>query len=549
MIHPGSGLASRLFIPVESPVTVQWFANLAVKRKMQLVIGVLSLALVLSAILATLSGQKNLRHMQTMYEGNLNPIADLGEARRLVEKTSAHCAGYASVPPAIQQVIDLDMNSTDATLDQAWTRYAKMLSSDVERSNAPKFQSLLKEMRSTRDTVFKPVARRGDSAAAAQVFKQQLRPQIEELSRLGTLLMEDNRFQAQDELKYAKREGARAGLIALVVLLICLAVGITLGYLMVRSINGSLRVFKGTLEAVAAGDMRVEASVDSEDEFGEMSGTLNRMITQLREVLDAVRRGVEGLASGATQLSASAEEMATTSADIAHSAETQRTGSERMVAAVAELSASIDEVNRGAQSSLESLGEAQDATLKGDQAGMATHEAMEGITLTAGQIAKAVTVIQEIAQQTNLLSLNAAIEAAKAGEHGKGFAVVAEEVRKLAERSSVSAKEIAKLIEEANGAVHKGGRTVTTTVDTLKRIRKILEEFAGLMRQTTTATAEQATAGADVARQVEMSSHEAEAIASAITEMSATTNEVARTSAELHQLAEGIQTQVRRFKI
>jgi len=219
-----------------------------------------------------------------------------------------------------------------------------------------------------------------------------------------------------------------------------------------------------------------------------------------------------------------------------------------VVAAVAELSASIDEVNHGAQASLGRLDEALEATQRGDQAGQATQEAMKGITETAGQIAKAVSVIQEIAQQTNLLSLNAAIEAAKAGEQGKGFAVVAEEVRKLAERSSVSAKEIARYISEANLAIENGSTTVATTVDILHQIRTVLDEFAASTRQAALSTGEQARAGAEVAQQVDTNSQEATSIASAITEMSASTTEVARTSSELHRLAEDLQLQVGTFR-
>ncbi|WP_005032106.1 methyl-accepting chemotaxis protein [Holophaga foetida] len=530
-------------------MTIQWFANMSVKRKMYLVLGVLSAALLLMGFSASLSNRMGLVNLDRMYKGNLKPIAELGEVRRLVEKTAFHCSAHMSAPPQFQDAIDMDMNATDAALDQSWVAYTRMLSSEVERTNAPKLQALLKEFRAARDTEFKPASRKGETSKAGLIMKDRMRPQIAELNRLGALLMEENEFQGEAALKQNRAASTTYNLLGWAFVAACLVIGLGLGYLMVRTINGSLTLFRGALESVAAGDMTVKAAVTSRDDFGDMSRTLNHMIEQLRSVLGGVQRGVEGLASGATQLSASAEEMSTTSSDIARSAETQRSGSERMVAAVAELSASIDEVNRSAQSSLERLGEAQEATIKGDQAGAATHEAMEGITQTAGQIAKAVTVIQEIAQQTNLLSLNAAIEAAKAGEHGKGFAVVAEEVRKLAERSSISAKEIARYIEEANDAIHKGGSTVATTVATLKQIRTILDEFAAIMQQTSTATSEQASAGADVARQVEMSSQEAIAIASAITEMSATTNEVARTSADLHQLAEGIQSQVRTFKI
>jgi methyl-accepting chemotaxis protein len=160
-----------------------------------------------------------------------------------------------------------------------------------------------------------------------------------------------------------------------------------------------------------------------------------------------------------------------------------------------------------------------------------------------------VKVIEEIANQTNLLSLNAAIEAAKAGEHGKGFSVVAEEVRKLAERSGSSAKQVALLINAAREAVEKGESTVGTTVATLEAIRAGLDEFAGQTRRVASATVEQARAGADVARQVEAGSQEAFTVATAIAQMNVANQEVARTASDLTRLSETLQQQVARFSL
>ncbi|MCL1892664.1 MAG: methyl-accepting chemotaxis protein [Holophagaceae bacterium] len=296
-------------------------------------------------------------------------------------------------------------------------------------------------------------------------------------------------------------------------------------------------------------DLTVSSTAEYNDELGKISDSVGLMLNELRGLVSDVSQGIDGVASGSTQLSASAEEMSTTTGQIASSADTQRGGAERMAAAMSELSASIDEVSKGAQSSLSQLETALNATKQGNEAGEATKGAMDDITQTTGRIAQAIGVIQEIANQTNLLSLNAAIEAAKAGEQGKGFAVVAEEVRKLAERSATSAKEIAQHNIEARNSVQKGGDMVATTVELLHKIRASLDQFALQTRESVASTQEQSTAGIEVAKQVEASVSESAAVASAANEMASTTSEVARTAAELANLASNLQDRIRKFKV
>jgi len=326
-------------------------------------------------------------------------------------------------------------------------------------------------------------------------------------------------------------------------------ISILLGNSIAKLITNNLNKVSDNLKKVANGDLTVQSKALYNDELGEAAETLGDMVKGLRTLVGSISSGVDGVASGATELSASAEEMSATTDQIAQSAEAQKIGAERMAAAMGELSASIDEVSRGSQESLTQLDAAIEATQQGNMAGDSTKNAMDEITQTTGRIAQAIGVIQEIANQTNLLSLNAAIEAAKAGEQGKGFAVVAEEVRKLAERSATSAKEIAQHNIDARNSVQHGSEMVGITVELLNKIKTSLDKFAVQTRESVTATKEQSKAGVEVAKQVDSSVGEAASVASASTEMASTTNEVARTATELAHLASELQSQVKRFKL
>lgn len=255
------------------------------------------------------------------------------------------------------------------------------------------------------------------------------------------------------------------------------------------------------------------------------------------------------LASSATEMNSSTETMAGATKQIAQSADGQRDGAERMAAAMVQFSASIEEVTEHVRASIRMAEEAVISTDQGESAGRSTHEAMNRIRESTKRIVMAVEVIQEIANQTNLLSLNAAIEAAKAGEAGRGFTVVAVEVRKLAERSAIAAKEIAQLIKESNQAVQMGTTTVDTTVSALGAIRDHISKLSDMTIQIGSAAEEQARTSEEVAQQVEMGASESIKNASAIQSLTNTMDELARTSGEVARAAEDLAAIANRLTV
>jgi len=301
------------------------------------------------------------------------------------------------------------------------------------------------------------------------------------------------------------------------------------------------------VRAMGNGDMRVETEARA-GEQDSLLGNLRTMQSRLKGMINRIRFDALRVTDNAVSFSSSTHEISTTSTELARIAEDQRVSVERMASAMTELSASIIEVSQNVRASQKQAQEAVEAAKAGDEAGAEALKAMAQVEQATAQVVQAVRVIQEIARQTNLLSLNAAIEAAKAGAQGKGFAVVAEEVRKLAERSGHAAKEIAQLIEGSNEAVAQGRSTVQLAVGALDQIREHIGQVTSMSLEIAAASDEQASASAEVAQQVELGAHKAQENASAAIQLSATVTTSAKTSDQLAATADGLTNLMERFR-
>jgi methyl-accepting chemotaxis protein len=481
----------------------------------------------------------------------------LGEIQSTFLFLEVEASGHiATKEPTIKDAAQKNVDEAYKKLEASFAAYEKVVGDDEGKKMLATEQQLLGDyMQQVKPMM--AASRDYDVDAATGIMFGKLRPISEKLKQAMQAHAEHNRKAADEIRRVSEKQASVGNIVSWVGLVLGAALVGVLGLLTIREISGAVRGMQETVGRIGDElDFTARVPVLSNDELGDMAGTLNRLLEQLQTHLGQLK-------SAAISVAGASNDMAEVASEGADNSARQSQAASGMAATMQELSVSIAHVGDQATEARALTTEAGKLAVSGESVISKTIDDInevatvvngsaslaEDLQVQSNLIHSVVMTIREIADQTSLLALNAAIEAARAGEQGRGFAVVADEVRKLADRAARSTEEISGTVSKIQSSAQTVSGNMVKTVacvqkavanagDAGEAIRKIGEssrQTVNMVSDITDAIKEQGSASQNVARLVEQIAQMADAGSGSASSSAATAQRLDALAKEIHK--------------